>query len=48
LVNPDNKASIRVLEKNGYLNEGIMQDYYYARKKYFDMSLLAKINREEK
>lgn len=44
LVYPENKASIRVLEKNGYLNEGIMHDYYYAREKYFDMSLLAKIN----
>ncbi|NOU16219.1 MAG: GNAT family N-acetyltransferase [Bacteroidales bacterium] len=43
LVDPQNKASIRVLEKNGYINEGIMRDYYYARDRYFDMCLLAKI-----
>jgi len=48
LVDPQNMASIRVLEKNGYLNEGIMQDYFYAREKYFDMSLLAIINSEGK
>lgn len=43
LVDPDNKASIRVLEKNGYNNEGLMRDYYFAREKFFDMCLLAKI-----
>lgn len=48
LVNPDNKASIRVLEKNGYLNEGIMHDYFYARGRYFDMCLMASINSEGK
>jgi len=45
LVDPENKASIRVLEKNGYTNEGIMCDYYYARDRYFDMCLLTKINK---
>ena len=45
LVDPENKASIRVLEKNGYQNEGTMHDYYYARGRYFDMTLLANINK---
>jgi len=44
LVDPENKASIRVLEKNGYLIEGTMHDYFYARGRYFDMCLMAKIN----
>jgi ribosomal-protein-alanine N-acetyltransferase len=46
LVDIDNKASIRVLEKNGYLSEGIMRDYFFARSKYFDMCLMAKLNIE--
>ncbi|MHC1703893.1 MAG: GNAT family N-acetyltransferase [Tenuifilaceae bacterium] len=44
LVDPENKASSRVLEKNGYINEGVMRDYYYARGRYFDMSQMAKIS----
>ena len=43
LVDPENKASIRVLEKNGYVNEGVIHDYYYARNKFFDMILMANI-----
>lgn len=45
LVDPENKASIRVLEKNEYNKEGVMHDYYYVRGRYFDMCLLAKINK---
>jgi len=45
LVDPENKASVRVLEKNGFNLEGIMHDYFYARGRYFDMCLMAKINR---
>lgn len=45
LVDPENKASVRVLEKNGYNSEGVMRDYYFARNRFFDMTLLAKINK---
>jgi ribosomal-protein-alanine N-acetyltransferase len=45
LVDPENKASIRVLEKNGFSSEGTIHDYFYARDKYFDMCLMAKINK---
>ncbi len=45
LVDPENSASIRVLEKNGYIIEGLMHDYYYARERFFDMTLLAIINK---
>lgn len=47
LVDPLNAASIRVLEKNGYAKEGVMRDYYYARGRYFDMCLLAKVKIQE-
>lgn len=47
LVDPQNAASIKVLEKNGYSKEGIMHDYYYARGRYFDMCLLAKVNTQK-
>jgi len=45
LVDPENKASLRVLEKNGYLNEGTMHNYYFARNRFFDMCMVAKIMR---
>lgn len=47
LVDPQNMASIRVLEKNGYTKEGIMSDYYYARGRYFDMCMMASINKQQ-
>lgn len=45
LVDPENKASLRVLEKNGYLKEGTMHNYYFARNRFFDMCMVAKIMR---
>jgi len=45
LVDPDNMASLRVLEKNGYSNEGTMHDFFFARGKFFDMCMVAKIMR---
>lgn len=44
LVDPENKASKRVLEKSGYLNEGVMHDFFYARGRYFDMFMMVKLS----
>lgn len=43
LVRKENKASIRVLEKNGYIQEGLLH-YYPFGKEFHDVIMLAKIN----
>lgn len=42
LVREENKASIRVLEKNGYIQEGLLHYYPFGRE-FHDVGILAKI-----
>ena len=44
LVHIDNKASIRVLEKSGYIQEGILHHYPFGRE-FHDVVMLAKVQR---
>lgn len=44
LVRVENKASIRVLEKNGYLQEGILHHYPFGRE-FHDVVMLAIVHR---
>ena len=45
LVDPENFASLRVLEKKGYKKEGVLQNYFYARGRYFDMCIMAIVDK---
>ncbi|MGD8305619.1 MAG: GNAT family protein [Ignavibacteria bacterium] len=44
IVVPGNTASEKILENFGFKREGVLKDYSYARKKYFDMGMFALIN----
>lgn len=46
-IEPENKASIRVLEKLGYCYEGTNRDVEFAKNKYFDMAVYALLNSGE-
>ena len=43
LVRTENQASIRVLEKNGYVQEGLLHYYPFGRE-FHDVVILAKVN----
>ena len=43
LVRKENQASIRVLEKNGYVQEGLLHYYPFGRE-FHDVVILAKVN----
>lgn len=43
LVSPSNKGSFRVLEKNGYACEGVLRQEFFARERYFDIAVIAKL-----
>ncbi|SCY51766.1 hypothetical protein SAMN02910292_01912 [Lachnospiraceae bacterium XBB2008] len=38
----DNQASVRVLEKNGYIKEGVLHHYPFGRE-FHDVVMLAKL-----
>jgi ribosomal-protein-alanine N-acetyltransferase len=42
-ADPKNKASKRVLEKNGFYSAGILKDYYMQNKKFLDREIYWKI-----
>ncbi|MFA6268236.1 MAG: GNAT family N-acetyltransferase [archaeon] len=42
-VDPKNTASKKVLEKNGFKKIGLVKDYYYENKKYWNIELYWKI-----
>ncbi len=44
-VYPFNKASSRVLEKNGFKHEGTLKKHHYKNGKYYDSLLYAKIRK---
>lgn len=43
MIDPENGASTRVLEKLGFEREGIMRDACFARQRYWDQCLYAKL-----
>jgi ribosomal-protein-alanine N-acetyltransferase len=43
LVRVENKSSIRVLEKNGYMQEGILHYYPFGRE-FHDVVMLARLS----
>jgi ribosomal-protein-alanine N-acetyltransferase len=47
IVDPNNGASIKVLEKNNFHLEGLLRDHLFARGKYFDMCYYSKIKNDE-
>ena len=44
IVDPNNGASIKILEKNNFQREGILCEHLFARGKYFDMCYYGRIN----
>ena len=42
MVMVDNQASVRVLEKNGYIKEGVLHHYPFGRE-FHDVVMLAKL-----
>jgi len=44
-VHPENKASVKVLEKNGYVFEGELADYFFARGGYMNACIMARVNK---
>jgi len=44
IVQPGNEASIKVLQNNGFKQEGILKESSFARQKYFDNILFGLIN----
>ncbi len=45
VVIPGNEASIRLLEKNGFVKEAHLKDHSYARGRYFDECIYSLINK---
>ena len=45
-ITPGNGASVKVLEKNGFVIEGELKDMEYYKGQYWDGILMAKVNRE--
>ncbi len=43
LIDPDNVASIRVLEKMGFDREGVLKGSAFARERYWDQCLYARV-----
>ncbi|MCK5378625.1 MAG: GNAT family N-acetyltransferase [Acidobacteria bacterium] len=43
LIDPDNGASMRVLEKLGFQKEGVLRDNAFARERYWDHCLYARV-----
>ena len=44
-VDPENKASVRLLENFGYKREGLFKDHDYAQNKYFDTAVYTVISK---
>jgi len=44
IIIPGNEASIRLLEKNGFVKEAHLRDHSYARGQYFDEAIYSLIN----
>jgi len=44
-VDPENKASVKLLENIGYKREGLFKDHDYAQNKYFDTAVYTIINK---
>lgn len=44
VVIKENSGSIRLLEKNGFVKEGMLKDYKYCRNRYRDFVIYSKIN----
>lgn len=45
LIDPENVASIKVLEKQGFHLEGALKDSAFARERYWDQCLFARVDR---
>ncbi|WLD92744.1 GNAT family N-acetyltransferase [Alkalihalobacillus sp. AL-G] len=46
LISPQNKSSIRLVERLGFKNEGLLKDYAYSGGNYHDLSMYAKIKQD--
>lgn len=46
IIHPDNRASRRVAEKNGFSHEGAMRSAWYHRGQYHDVEVYALLRRE--
>ena len=46
LVHPDNRQSIRLLEKLGFQREGTIRDRFFFRDRYYDHELFSLLSRE--
>jgi ribosomal-protein-alanine N-acetyltransferase len=44
-VDPENKASVKLLENFGYEREGLFKDHDYAQNKYFDTAVYTLMNK---
>lgn len=47
LVEPENRASMRLLERHGFLQEGLLRSYEFTRGKYDDLYMYARIRTEQ-
>lgn len=45
-VDPDNIPSIKLLEKFGYIREGLFKDHDFAQNKYFDTAVYTLLNND--
>lgn len=46
IIHPENVASKRVAEKNGFIHEGVMRGAWYHRGRYHDVEVYALLRRE--
>jgi RimJ/RimL family protein N-acetyltransferase len=46
IIHPENAASRRVAEKNGFMHEGVMRGVWYHRGQYHDVEVYALLRRE--
>lgn len=47
-VEPDNTASIKLLEKTGFMKEGLLRQYEFSKQKFVDMLVFSKLKCEYK
>ncbi len=47
LIDPANTASIKIVEKQNFIQEGLLKDDAYARNKYFDMLMYALVQKNK-
>jgi len=48
IVNPNNKASIKLLERNGFVREGYFRENYFFKDKYLDSAVYSLLSQERK